>query len=259
MSSNNRKDFVGPILLAIFAYLASMLTRAFQRSIEQSAILQTMKREISLNHTVTDDFVRDEKILKTLQDPAVWEDCNKANLRWWDGKSKPANIWEELAKTIWEDRYEFQVAAGFEYWCNVIRDQKNLPWHIDKGEELKRLLGFILEFSIDGKRYNSNVSLSKSNILWHSDEAEYELNDNLITPLMGAVYYGMDHHFDQGTGMLHLVDADVNDNPHDFEYERRNEVLEIHPEFNRMVMFNVSKWHRGMFSEWSSCLLLLLF
>lgn len=208
MSSNNRKDFVGPILLAIFAYLASMLTRAFQRSIEQSAILQTMKREISLNHTVTDDFVRDEKILKTLQDPAVWEDCNKANLRWWDGKSKPANIWEELAKTIWEDRYEFQVAAGFEYWCNVIRDQKNLPWHIDK------------------------------------DEAEYELNDNLITPLMGAVYYGMDHHFDQGTGMLHLVDADVNDNPHDFEYERRNEVLEIHPEFNRMVMFNVSKWHR---------------
>lgn len=206
--SNNRSDFVGPILLAILAYLASMLTRAFQRSIEHSAVIRSMNREENLNHTVVDDFIKDEVVLKQLQDPKVWEACDKDNLRWWDGKSKPKNIWEQLAKQIWEDRDEFQTAAGFEYWCNIIQDQKNLPWHIDK------------------------------------DEAEFAKNDKLITPLMGAVYYGFDHHFDKGTGMLHLVDADVNDNPLDFEYERRSEVLEISPEFNRMIMFNASKWHR---------------
>ena len=132
--SNNRSDFVGPILLAILAYLASMLTRAFQRSIEHSAVIRSMNREENLNHTVVDDFIKDEVVLKQLQDPKVWEACDKDNLRWWDGKSKPKNIWEQLAKQIWEDRDEFQTAAGFEYWCNIIQDQKNLPWHIDKGK-----------------------------------------------------------------------------------------------------------------------------
>ena len=93
----------------------------------------------------------------------------------------------------------------------------------------------------------------KSENIFNLDEAEFAKNDKLITPLMGAVYYGFDHHFDKGTGMLHLVDADVNDNPLDFEYERRSEVLEISPEFNRMIMFNASKWHRG-----TSKLLLIL-
>ena len=64
--------------------------------------------------------------------------------RWWDGKSPPENLWEELARQIWKDRHEFQEAAGFEYWCNIITDQKNLPWHIDKGEGLF----FVSEFSL---------------------------------------------------------------------------------------------------------------
>mmetsp|Transcript_7490 Transcript_7490/g.9539 ORF Transcript_7490/g.9539 Transcript_7490/m.9539 type:complete len:100 (+) Transcript_7490:199-498(+) len=81
------------------------------------------------------------------------------------------------------------------------------------------------------------------------DEYELQVNQRLVTPLMGAVYYGMDHHFDEGTGILQLVDADINDNPRDFEHERRGEVVEITPKFNRMIMFNATKWHRGMFSE----------
>jgi len=211
--SNDRKDFVSPFLLAGFAYLVSMLLRAFQGSIEQNSTLQTMEREFNLNYTVADDFIDDEKILKTLQDPAVWKACDEANERWWDGKTKPENIWEQLSKKIWQDRDEFQVAVGFEYWCNIIKDEVFLPWHIDK------------------------------------DEYELQVNQRLVTPLMGAVYYGMDHHFDEGTGILQLADADINDNPRDFEHERRGEVVEITPKFNRMIMFNATKWHRGMFSE----------
>jgi len=205
------KDYVGPLLLGIVSYLASMLINSIQSSIEQSTILQAMNRKMINNlnnHTVTDGFIEDENILKKLQDPALWNSCNKADAMWWDGKSKPANVWEELAKKIWEERYEFQIAAGFEYWCNIIKHDRDLPWHIDK------------------------------------DEDELKLNRNLITPLMGSVYYGFDHHFDKCTGHLLLVDADVIDNPLDFDYKRRNEVVEVEPKFNRMVMFNASKWHR---------------
>ena len=132
--ANNRSDFVGPILLAIFAYLASMLTRAFQRSVEQSVVIRAANRYRNLNYTITDNFIADEKIINILQDPKIWEECDKSGARWWDGKSKPANIWEALSKKIWEDRPEFETAAGFEYWCNLVKNKKTLPWHIDKGK-----------------------------------------------------------------------------------------------------------------------------
>jgi hypothetical protein len=91
----------------------------------------------------------------------------------------------------------------------------------------------------------------------NSDELEYEKQHNLITPLMGAVYYGMDHKFNEGTGLLHLIDADVEDNPLDFEYERRNEVVEVRPLFNRMIIFNASKWHRGTYLDLFDLMLVL--
>ena len=74
---------------------------------------------------------------------------------------------------------------------------------------------------------------------------------------MGAVYYGMDHKFNEGTGLLHLIDADVEDNPLDFEYERRNEVVEVRPLFNRLIHFNASKWHRGTYSHLFDLMLVL--
>eukprot|EP00979_Chaetoceros_neogracilis_P019449 scaffold12369_cov256-Chaetoceros_neogracile.AAC.3 len=206
--TNSRSDFVGPILLAIFAYLASMLTRAFQRSIEQTAMSNAAQRVASLNYTVTDAFITDQTLLNKLQDVHIWEECNAAEPKWWNGKTKPKNIWEELSEMIWEGRSELEATAGFEYWCDILSDGESLPWHIDK------------------------------------DEVEFEKSDNLITPLMGSVYFGFEHRFDNGGGHFYLIDADTRHNPHEFDVSRRDEIVAIASGFNRLIHFNASKWHR---------------
>lgn len=209
-NSSNRSDFVGPILLAIFAYLASMLTRAFQRSIENTyAAYNPATREMGMNYTISDNFITDEKILQSLQNPQLWRDCDENGEGWWDGKSEPKNVFEQLSREIWKDRPEFIMdeVVGFEYWCNVLVNKKKLPWHIDK------------------------------------DEEELEKN-KLVTPYAGAVYYGFNHDNMFDGGLLQLVDADIGDDPLQFESVRRDEVVEITPNFNRMVVFNASKWHK---------------
>jgi len=215
--TNNRQDFVGPILLAIFAYLASMLTRAFQRSIENSymAAYNPAVQELKLNYTIANAFLKGDKhdiLLGKLQDPKVWEDCSAKGEGWWDGKSEPKNIFEELSREIWKDRPEFHSdeVAGFEYWCNTMKakSKQSLPWHIAK------------------------------------DEEELNQNNKLVTPVMGAVFYGFKHDNTFDGGLLQLVDADIYDDPLQFESVRKHEVVEIKPNFNRMIIFNATKWHK---------------
>jgi Rps23 Pro-64 3,4-dihydroxylase Tpa1-like proline 4-hydroxylase len=43
---------------------------------------------------------------------------------------------------------------------------------------------------------------------------------------------------------LQLVDADATGNPLVFDTTRRDEVVAIEPIFNRMILFNASKWHK---------------
>lgn len=207
--ANARTDFVGPILLAIFAYLASMITRAFQRSVDSSAYLKKMKLDASLNYTIYDNFITDDNLLQKLQDESLWIECSKQDPMWWDGESEPKTIWEELSKAIWSDRPELKDAVGIEYWCNRIDpDQGYLPWHIDK------------------------------------DEIELTENNKLVTPIMGSVLYGFNHDGHFTGGKLLLVDADVNDDPTIYETLKIDEIVQIDPLFNRMLIFNASKWHQ---------------
>lgn len=57
------------------------------------------------------------------------------------------------------------------------------------------------------------------------------------------MYYGFDHRF-EGSGALQLIDADIGDDPYAFDHERRHEIVSIEPSFNRLVVFNASKWHK---------------
>ena len=41
-----------------------------------------------------------------------------------------------------------------------------------------------------------------------------------------------------------MVDADVEDNPFVFDTTRKHEAVAIKPIFNRVVIFNASKWHK---------------
>lgn len=150
---SNRQDFVGPILLAIFAYLASMLTRAFQRSLEHvpadpySADVipgqgeKKEKTKVQVAHVILDDFMpADESKLNKLQDSKLWEDCVASGPKWWNTKNKPTNIWEELNQMIWGQRPEFRDAIGVEYWCDILMDNAPGSWHIDKGEKTHNVL-----------------------------------------------------------------------------------------------------------------------
>lgn len=207
--ANARTDFVGPILLAIFAYLTSMITRAFQRSVDSSAYLKKMKLDASLNYTIYDNFITDDDLLQRLQDESLWIECAKEDPKWWDGKSPPKNIWEEISKAIWSERPELEDAVGIEYWCNRIDpDQGYLPWHIDK------------------------------------DEVELNENNKLVTPIMGSVLYGFNHDGHFTGGKLLLIDADVNDDPYAYDSSKSDEIVKIDPFFNRMLIFNASKWHK---------------
>lgn len=204
----SRSDFIAPIILAIFAYFAAMVAKGFQGFVNESSFVKKSIRDVNLKHSITDNFIKHQDFLQKLQDAKLWEACDKEETRWFDHKnSEPQNIWEEISKQIWKDRPEFETAVGFEYWCNIVTEKRDLTWHIDK------------------------------------DEAELTQNDVLITPLMGSVYYGFPHHF-EGAGELQLVDADATGNPLVFDTTRRDEVVAIEPIFNRMILFNASKWHK---------------
>ena len=69
-------------------------------------------------------------------------------------------------------------------------------------------------------------------------------SDALVTPLMGAVYYGYNHDGSYKGGKLWIVDAQWDDNPLEYENIRNNELIELEANFNRLIYFNASLWHR---------------
>jgi hypothetical protein len=154
---NNRQDFVGPILLAIFAYLASMLTRAFQRSLEENVSVDPSelmsgrwkkeKTTVHIEHTIVDNFITDQSKLNKLQDSKLWENCVASGPKWFtkgvEKINKPMTIWEELNEMIWEQRPEYKDAIGFEYWCDIFTETAPVAWHIDKGETDKKMFGIL--------------------------------------------------------------------------------------------------------------------
>uniref|UniRef100_A0A7S1BG62 Prolyl 4-hydroxylase alpha subunit Fe(2+) 2OG dioxygenase domain-containing protein n=1 Tax=Corethron hystrix TaxID=216773 RepID=A0A7S1BG62_9STRA len=156
------------------------------------------------NTTIVDQFITNENILEKLQNRTLWEACDDSSGGWWDKNSPPTNIWEEISAQIWKIRPEYyESSEGFEWWCNILDGRRPLSWHIDK------------------------------------DEKELRLNNRLVHPIMGAVYYGYKHMFEGG--LLQTVDAGAYDNPK--ELIEWGEVQEIAANFNRLVVFNASLWH----------------
>ena len=95
-----------------------------------------------------------------------------------------------------------------EYWCNILRQGQELPWHIDK------------------------------------DEEEFAETNQLVTPSFGSVYYGFDHDGKFDGGKLWLIDAQYDQNYKVYENQLRHELKEIDATFNRVIYFNASLWHR---------------
>eukprot|EP00977_Amphora_coffeiformis_P011607 scaffold2782_cov182-Amphora_coffeaeformis.AAC.37 len=159
------------------------------------------------SHTmIQSQYIQDEARLNELRDLTLWKECSQADSFWMDAHQRPQNVWEELALEIWASREISQKAVGYEYWCNELEPDYPLTWHIDK------------------------------------DEILFKNKDILSTPTLGAVYYGYPHVV-QG-GYLEILKPTGIDPIYVHPENAGGQVERIYPEYNRLVILNVSGWHR---------------
>ncbi|GFH52514.1 hypothetical protein CTEN210_08990 [Chaetoceros tenuissimus] len=205
-TSVSRFDIFFASLFAIFSIFLALGVQKMKQFVADAKYKLILH---NLNHTVTDNFIKETDLISRLQNETLWQECDekRAHDNFWQREDPITNIWEELSQEIWKNRPEYKEAVGFEYWCNIVDEDRSLPWHVDK------------------------------------DEYELEENEELVYPIMGAVYYGFDHKF-EGSGNLMLVDIDAEYEPFAYDDELNHEVVRVEPIFNRMIIFNASKWHR---------------
>jgi hypothetical protein len=98
--------------------------------------------------------------------------------------------------------------AGYEIWCNILSPMAPLSYHVDK------------------------------------DQLAYQESDgqNVSSPLYGSVFYGYVHDFEGG--LLEILPYDPYDVPTDMEHPDPDEIERIQAEYNRLILFNATKFHR---------------
>lgn len=161
---------------------------------------------------VIDNFVQDEDLLKRiregLNDPESDFWGSHGNYSWYEGwwKREPENLREELINYIWNTNcplnYDVNI-EGFEHWTGIqsaedSSKKDHLQQHFDKDEDL-----------------------------WH-------FTGEVRRPVIGTVYYPIEHDIDGGE--LQIWDTyEVNfDAPHEL----------IHPKPNRLIIFDAGQLHR---------------
>ena len=140
---------------------------------------------------IIDNFIEDKNLLDRIDKDETFFGPN-GNFMWWDGWwSSPANtIKKELIEHIW--RYNdptrgYQI-EGFEYWTGVYgpsKPNKDLGTHLDK------------------------------------DELLYKETGELVSPIIGTVYYPKNVEFEGGY----------------LEIESGGEVERIKATYNRLIIF----------------------
>lgn len=146
---------------------------------------------------VVDNFVRDVFLLHELRNDQHWQ--RNIPYTWYDKDTEQIDIWIKLARFIWNFNHQFQNLGeyeGFEMWTQCI-ESRGLDWHRDKDEYLKK----------------------------HNNE--------LVTPLIGSIWYA---HTDQIIGGNLQIHNDSG-------------IQTIHPVPNRLVIFDVSQRHRVTFTN----------
>lgn len=103
-----------------------------------------------------------------LQNESLWRACDKITKGttrfWYYPPNPPRNVFEEMAKFIYQDTPYWNEAESFEYWCNI------------------------LEVSTD----DDTDHPQRIQHPWHTDRDEDILDQEkrFVVPLRGAVYYG---------------------------------------------------------------------
>jgi hypothetical protein len=207
--SNEEEDDSSSSSSSVWKIPANVLERS------QDAAQQAQK---GYGTRIVSNLIDDPRILQQLTDHREWFACYE-NTRghqthWYDKNDPPSTIWEYLAIQMWRDQPILQTLveeedfAGFEIWCNILTPQGPLPWHVDKDQVLY----------------------------------EQSRGKQLQLPLYGSVWYGYPHEFTGG--YLELVKYDTNTWPEGMEEPDPDDIERIEAEYNRLVVFNASKFHR---------------
>ena len=140
---------------------------------------------------VIDNFIKDKQLLDDLQSDE--EFFHSKDFMWWEGWwSTPANtIKKRLIQYIWSENscYHLTNIAGFEYWTGVYSVGDELPFHFDKDEHL------------------------------------YSQTEELVTPVIGSVFYPWENNIDGGYLEIYTGGQDA-------KPER------LKPKHNRLVIFS---------------------
>lgn len=148
---------------------------------------------------VVDDFIKDSWILHAFSDVEMWQTlCDKGFGNYWNGQDileyeGLKDVILEVYSTYW-NKIQY---TKFEYWVNITDARRVLEWHVDKDEEIA------------------------------------EKEERLVSPKIGAVWYGCPQRVSGG----YLEIANQYENG-EYDIER------IEPVYNRLVIFDVSKTHR---------------
>ena len=138
----------------------------------------------------------------------------------------PINLLEKISNSdLW-----FELASEGYKWQNN-KTAPNNVWEtiIDQIWPNK-------EVKIAGFEYWANICKPKNELGWHQDKDEklYEEQDITISPVLSAVLYGYPHAVKGG--YLEIEPSN-----------KLNKTTErIAPEYNRLVMFNPTRWDRVM-------------
>lgn len=177
---------------------------------------QDAAKEAQMGHgtRIISNFIDDPRILKQLTDHREWFSCYEntrgSKTHWYDKNKEPSSIWEYLALRMWQDQPFLQTEdfAGFEIWCNILTPEGPLTWHVDKDQILYQKSG----------------------------------GNELSLPLYGSVFYGYPH--EHTGGFLEILKYDTASWPEGMDEPDPESVERIEAEYNRLVVFNASKFHR---------------
>ena len=157
---------------------------------------------------IIDDYIKDKRLLNKIKYDENFFGPN-GNFKWWgdwwngEGWNEPKSTQQELVKHIWGIHCaypdSFQV-NGFEYWTGVYGDghpNTDLGQHYDKDEK-------------------------------HWLETGGENGGEVLKPMMGTIYYPVEHSFDGGF-------LEIYSNGTDKDPER------IDAKFNRLIIFDAGE------------------
>lgn len=182
------------------------------KDVKERSQESAMQAQMGYGTRIISNLMDDPRILQQLTDHREWFRCYESTrgkrTHWYAKDTPPASIWEYVAIQMWKDQPILQAEdfAGFEIWCNILTPEGPLTWHVDK------------------------------------DQILYEQTGKVSLPMYGSVWYGYPHEFTGG--YLELLKYDTNTWPDHVDVPDPDSIERIEAEYNRLVVFNASKFHR---------------